>query len=87
MARPRGAVVGGTAPTCDGRIIAGGGQRRGGSRPAQRQLVERTVALAKGKASVLAGCVVMLGGTGAGLTVNVAAVLVTLPPPFDTTTL
>jgi hypothetical protein len=29
----------------------------------------------------------MLGGTGAGLTVRVAAVLVTLPPPFDTTTL
>ncbi len=34
----------------------------------------------------LAGCVVMLGGTGAGFTVSVAAVLVAVPPGLDTTT-
>ena len=35
----------------------------------------------------LAGWVMMLGGTGAGFTVRVAAALVTLPPPLVTTTL
>jgi hypothetical protein len=33
-----------------------------------------------------AGCVVIVGDTGAGFTVNVAAVLVTVPAVFVTTT-
>jgi hypothetical protein len=33
-----------------------------------------------------AGCVVIVGATGAGFTVNVAAVLVTVPAVFVTTT-
>ena len=49
--------------------------------------VKATLAVALGAATVtLAGGVVMPGGTGAGVTVSVAAALVTVPAPLVTTT-